>query len=182
MLEQGSVVGHSRRSANPDGELIALGRRFERIYAQYTAATLAWAPAARAAGAKVRLKFGDDMTGGSQGKPYAMLCRLLRQNGTDAASKRMNAAFYQLEALADEIKDAEAHTLEGLGAKALVVMFEFNPPCADHEGDLTFPEDGGATESLLKAVAGLTGLGPMLTDYRAALAADALLMKESASA
>jgi hypothetical protein len=71
-------------------------------------------------------------------------------------------------------KDAAPTTsLGGLRAKALVALWEALPASAFHHGAFEFRDDGEASRSLFEAVAGTTGLLPMLRELEARLEADA---------
>jgi hypothetical protein len=102
-----------------------------------------------------------------------MMGRITERNGCDAASDRLSALAEAINPLAEEIVTAEASTLAGLRAKALVMLWEARPSSADHEGALeSSKDDGGASRSLFDAAASLTGLAPMVREIEGRLAAD----------
>jgi hypothetical protein len=136
--------------------LIALGERFERRLLEYMDAWLAWTPLMRAARAEV----GDDV---------AALTAAIQGNGCDAAQARMSELERDMQPLAEEIIAAPATSLGGLRAKALVASL---PAHAFHHGAFEFRDDGEASRSLFEAVAGMTGLLPLVHELEARLAAD----------
>ena len=155
-----------------------LGERFEKLLLEYFDATFEWGPLMRAAHAEVNRKYkcvewchlpDKKMRAASK-----LLCSILARNGCNAVGDRTTALSDEMEPLAEAIMEAEASTLGELRAKALVVLWEVRPICAEHEGHLTFPDDdGGASEALFYGVAGLTGLLPMVRSIEARYAADA---------
>jgi hypothetical protein len=168
-----------------DADLIALGRRYEKLLLDYMNATLQWAPLMRAAHAEapLGLDYADEwneLTKKQQRARDRKLREVLKRNGGHAAAKRMEALFKDMEPLAEAIKDASASSLGGLRAKALVVLFETKPSMADHDGNFEFPDDGGASRSLFNAVAGLTGLSPMVREIEHRFAADATVEEAAA--
>ena len=58
------------------------------------------------------------------------------------------------------------------GAKALVALWEALPSHAFHHGAFEFRDDGEASRSLFDAVAGMTGLTPLVRELEARLAGD----------
>jgi hypothetical protein len=110
-------------------------------------AAVEWAPLLRAARAEVREKLNyadrEDWEDSSERirEEARMLSLIARRNGCDAASDRMSALAEAIDPLADAIVAAEASTLAGLRAKALVVMWEARPSFAHHHGALEFPDD-----------------------------------------
>jgi hypothetical protein len=178
-----------------DAELIALGRRFERLFSQYTDIALKWARLNRAAHDEVR-ELSDARQAAiarvlavpSGPYPFDLiranddaLQAACRRIGCDAVSARMSKLFEDIEPLVEAIKDAPAASLGGLRAKALVMLFEAQPGMAVHDGTLEFADDGGASRSLFDAVAALTGLTPMVQEIEARLAADATASEEIAA-
>jgi hypothetical protein len=141
-----------------NANLIALGERFERRLLEYMDAWLAWTPLMRAARAEV----GDDL---------AALSAAMR-NGCDTAQARMSELERDMQPLAEEIIAAPATSLGGLRAKALVALWEAFPAHAFHHGAFEFRDDGEASRSLFEAVAGITGLLPLVRELEARLAAD----------
>jgi hypothetical protein len=140
-------------------------------------ASFEWAPLARAAHAELEAhpKFVD-YGRATEKQRRAQLRRINaihKSNGCDAASDRMSEIFAKMEPIAEKIVEAPASTLAGLRAKTLVVLFEAMPGAADHSGELEMPDDGGASRSLFMVAAELTGLGPMVREIEARLAADA---------
>jgi hypothetical protein len=161
-----------------DADLIALGERFEGLLLKYFDATFEWAPLLRAAHAEVNRKYKVaewcHLPERKRRVASKLLHSIYERSGGDAASDRTTALADDMEPLAEAIMEAEASTLGGLRAKALVVLWEARPISADHEGHLTFSDDdGGASESLFYGVAGLTGLLPMVRRIEARYAADA---------
>jgi hypothetical protein len=71
--------------------------------------------------------------------------------------------------LAEEIIAAPVTSLGGLRAKALVALWEALPATASHQGAFDFPD---ASRSLFEAVAGMTGLLPLVRELEARLEAD----------
>ena len=145
-------------TANPDAELVARGERFEKFLLKYMDAWLEWAPLMRAARAQV----GDDI---------AVLITAFERTGCDAAQARMSELERDMQPLAEEIIAAPATSLSGLRAKALVALWEA-PSHAFHHGAFEFRDDGEASRSLFDAVAGMTGLTPLVRELEARLAAD----------
>ena len=143
-------------STTTDGELIALGERFEKLLLEYMDARLAWAPRMRAALAEAR-----DNT--------ASLAIAIQRNGCDVPQARMSELERDMQPLAEEIIAASATSLGGLRAKALVALWEALPAYASHAGAFDFPD---AARSLFDAVAEMTGLMPMVRELEARLAAD----------
>jgi hypothetical protein len=78
----------------------------------------------------------------------------------------------EIEPLAEAIVEMEDATFHGLRAKALVMLWEFRPSWAFHQGAFNFPDDGGTSRSLFDAVALITGLTPMVQEIEDRLAAD----------
>ena len=85
----------------------------------------------------------------------------------------MSALESGMQPLAEEIITAPATSLDGLRAKALVVLWEALPASAFHHGAFQFRDNGEASRSLFDAVAGMTTLMPMVREFEARLAADA---------
>jgi hypothetical protein len=77
-----------------------------------------------------------------------------------------------MQPLAEEIIAAPATSLGGLRAKALVALWEALPAHAFHHGAFEFRDDGEASRSLFEAVAGMTGLLPLVRELEARLKAD----------
>jgi hypothetical protein len=164
-------------AASPDAKLIALGERYEKLFRDYMNSTFQWAPLMRSAHAEVREKFKfaewRDLPDKQNRKASRLLSQITKRNGCNTASDRMSVLADEMYPLAVAINDAPASSLGGLRAKALVVLREVQPVFADHDGELHFPDDGGATRSLFDAVAALTGLTTMVRQIEARLAADA---------
>ena len=191
-----AIAGATTAAGIPDdAELIRLGRRFERLFSQYTDIALKWARLNRAAHDEVR-ELSDARQAAiarvlavpSGPYPFDLiranddaLKAALRRIGCDAVSVRMSKLFEDIEPLVEAIKDAPASSLGGLRAKALVMLFEAQPGMAVHDGTLEFADDGGASRSLFDAVAALTGLTPMVQEIEARLAADATASEEIAA-
>ena len=150
------IVSERPMSTATDATLIALGERFEKLLLEHMDAWLAWAPRMRAAHAEVR-----DNT--------AALAVAIQRTGCDVAQARMSELERDMQPLAEEIIAAPATSLGGLRAKALVALWEALPAHANHEGAFDFPD---ASRSLFEAVAGMTGLMPLLRELEARLAAD----------
>lgn len=158
--------------ANPspiDAELIELGNELAPLLAQHFDAFLKWAPLMAAGHRAVEEKYGEYW--GTNKKPGEMLSEILDANGCSAAGDHMAALGYEIEPLCEEINETPAFSFDGLRAKLLVVLHEVQPVFGDHDGYLNFPDDGGATESLFRAVAEVTGLMPMVRDIEKRLAA-----------
>jgi hypothetical protein len=140
-----------------DGELIALGERFEKLFLEYMDAWLAWAPRMRAALAEAR-----DNT--------AALAVAIQRNSCAVPQARMSELESDMQPLAEEIIAAPATSLGGLRAKALVAIsgrhFRPTPPM---RARLNFRD---ASRSLFDAVAEMTGLMPMVRELEARLTAD----------
>jgi hypothetical protein len=155
----GPLGAHPISTANADAELVARGERFERFLLEYMDAWLEWAPLMRAARAQV----GDDI---------GVLITAIERTGCDAAQARMSQLERDMQPLAEEIIAAPATSLSGLRAKALVALWEALPSHAFHHGSFEFRDDGEASRSLFDAVAGMTGLTPLVRELEARLAAD----------
>jgi hypothetical protein len=140
-----------------DAELIALGERLEKFLLEYMDVWLEWAPRTRAAHAEA----GDDT---------AAVTAALERNGCDVAEARMLELDRDMQLLAKEIIAASATSLGGLRAKALAMLWDGLPTRATHEGAFEFW--GDPSRSLFDAVAGMTGLLPMVRELEARLAAD----------
>ena len=136
-----------------------------------------WAPLSRAAGAELEAspKYVSwaDATDQQRRAQQRRNNAIHKRNGCDAASNRMSALFARMKPIAEKIVEVPASTLAGLRAKALVVLFEAMPAFADHEGEMEMADDGGASRSLFMTAAELTGIGPMVREIEARLAADA---------
>ena len=146
-------------AANSEAELVARGERFEKFLLEYMDAWLEWAPLMRAARAQV----GDDI---------AVLIIAIERTGCDAAQARMSELERDMQPLAEKIIAAPATSLSGLRAKALVALWEALPAHAFHHGAFEFRDNGEAARSLFDAVAGMTGLTPLVRELEARLAAD----------
>ena len=96
-----------------------------------------------------------------------------KRNGGTSASKKVYALEQRLRPLANAIVASDEASLAALRAKALVVLWEACPTCIDGLGEWDFPDDCGATRSLLDAVAELTGLRTLLTEVEARFTATA---------
>jgi hypothetical protein len=155
----GPLGAHPISTANADAELVARGERFERFLLEYMDAWLEWAPLMRAARAQV----GDDI---------GVLITAIERTGCDAAQARISQLERDMQPLAEEIIAAPATSLSGLRAKALVALWEALPSHAFHHGSFEFRDDGEASRSLFDAVAGMTGLTPLVRELEARLAAD----------
>jgi Spy/CpxP family protein refolding chaperone len=164
-------------AASPDADLIELGERYEKLFLEYMDATFEWAPLSRAVHAELREKFKfaewGDLSDKQNRKASRLLSQIAKRNGCDTANDRISALSDKMGPLTKAINKAPAVSLAGLRAKALVVLREVQPVFADHDGELHFPDDGGATRSLFDAVAALTGLTTMVRQIEARLAADA---------
>jgi hypothetical protein len=89
----------------------------------------------------------------------------------DAASARMWALDDEKNPIAEKIMSLPVASIAGLRAKVLVMLWE-TLPIWSNVGRLQFnPDDGGASEALFRAAAELTGLGLMVRDMEARLAA-----------
>jgi hypothetical protein len=143
-------------STATDAELIALGERFEKLLLEHMDAWLEWSPRMRAALAEVR----DNA---------AALAAAIQRYDCDGAQARMSELERDMQPLAEEIIAAPVTSLGGLRAKALVALWEALPAHASHAGAFDFPD---ASRSLFDAVAGMTGLTPMVRELEAQLAAD----------
>jgi hypothetical protein len=139
-----------------NAELIARGEQLERLLLEYVNAWLAWAPRMRAAHAEA-----SDNT--------ASLAAAIQRHGCDLAQACMSELERDMQPLAEEIIAAPATSLSGLRAKALVALWEALPAHANHEGAFDFPD---ASRSLFEAVAGMTGLMPLVRELEARLADD----------
>jgi hypothetical protein len=81
----------------------------------------------------------------------------------------MSELEHHMQPLAEEIIAAPATSLGGLRAKALVALWEALPKSASHQGAFDFPD---ASRSLFEAIAGMTGLLPLVRELEARLEAD----------
>ena len=89
----------------------------------------------------------------------------------DAASARIWALDDERNLIAEKIMSLPVASIAGLRAKVLVMLWEALPIWSN-VGRLQFnPDDGGASEALFRAAAELTGLGLMVRDMEARLAA-----------
>lgn len=159
-----------------DSRIAATGARFERLLLEFFEATLDWAPrlagASRKAATRLGLSRHEIGIGARRDFSSAMFEEFAR-NGGAAASRRMSALERHLMPLARTIVASRETSLAALRAKMLVVLYEARPTCADALDTWAFPDDAGATRSLLAAVAELTGLGTRLRDIEAQFAATA---------
>src|SRR6266498_2517080 len=146
-------------STATDATLIALGERFEKLLLEQMDAWLTRAPRMRAARAE-----DEDNT--------ASLAVAIQRTGCDMVQARMSEVERDMQPLAEEIIAAPATSLGGLRAKALVALWEALPAHAFHHGAFEFRDDGEASRSLFDAVAGMTGLTPLVRELEARLAAD----------
>ncbi len=146
-------------STATDAELTALGEQLERLLRVYMDAWLQWAPRMRAAHAEAR-----DNT--------SALAVAIQRTRCDAAQARMSELERDMQPLAEEIIAAPATSLGGLRAKALVALWEALPAHAFHHVAFEFRDDGEASRSLFDAVAGMTGLTPLVRELEARLEAD----------
>jgi hypothetical protein len=149
-------MGEFLTSTATDTELIALGGQLERLLREYMDAWLEWAPRMRAAHAEVK----DDTSA---------LATAIQRNRCDVAQARMSELESDMQPLAEEIIAAAVTSLGGLRAKALVALWEALPATASHQGAFDFPD---ASRSLFEAVAGMTGLLPLVRELEARLEAD----------
>jgi hypothetical protein len=157
---------------NPiDAQLIELGSQFEALLVQFFDCWFEWAPLMRAAHAAVEEKYGAQGWGLNKAA-NRFFSRTLSKNGCGKVADRMDALGDEMYSLADEIKETPAFHIGSLRAKALVMLWEARSPMASHDGELSFANDGGASEALFKAVAELTGLMPIVEGIRKKLAAD----------
>jgi hypothetical protein len=143
-------------STATDTELIALGEQLEGLLHEYMDAWLEWAPRMRAAHAEAK-----DNT--------SALATAIQRNRCDVAQTRMSELENDMQPLAEEIVAAPVTSIGGLRAKALVALWEALPATASHQGAFDFPD---ASRSLFEAVAGMTGLLPLVRKLEARLAAD----------
>ena len=139
-----------------DAALMALGERFERRLLEYMDAWFAWAPLMRAARAEAE----SDLAGFSVA---------IQRTGCEAAQARMLEFENNIQPLAEEIITAPATSLNGLRAKALVVLWQALPASAFHHGAFQFRDNGEASRSLFDAVAEMTTLMPMVREFEARL-------------
>ncbi len=165
-----AAIGAAPTLASPDADLIELGQQLEQALVAYFEASCDWAPRLCEAHRKVHERFGQHpwMTDpdSSQRKAVdALFTEAQEANNFDEASDRMEAASEQAMELCERIAEFEAETVEGLRAKALVVLFEMRPISASETNSWQWPEDGGATHSLFRTVARLTGLTAFVDHY-----------------
>ena len=154
--EDSPALGVFPTSTVTDTELIELGEQLERLLREYMDAWLEWAPRMRAAHAEVK----DDTSA---------LATAIQRNRCDVAQARMSELESDMQPLAEEIIAAAVTSLGGLRAKALVALWEALPATASHQGAFDFPD---ASRSLFEAVAGMTGLLPLVRELEARLEAD----------
>jgi hypothetical protein len=159
-----------------DSRIVAAGARFERLLLEFFEATLDWAPrlagASRKAATRLGLSRHEIGIGARRDFSSAMFEEFAR-NGGAAASRRMSALERRLMPLARTIIASRETSLAALRAKMLVVLYEARPTCADALDTWAFPDDAGATRSLLAAVAELTGLRMLLHEVEARFTATA---------
>jgi hypothetical protein len=137
-----------------DAELIELGARFEPLVDQYYIARKSWARSMVAAHAERDRKYGDQPDYGPES--IASLSECCRQSGVDEAADALNGVYEDMEPLMKAINAAPVNSVEGLRAKALVVLYEVAPLCA---GDTEFSfDDAHPFQQLFTAVAELCGL------------------------
>jgi len=139
-----------------DAALIALGERFEKLLLEHMDAWLEWAPRMRAAHAEAK----DNVSA---------LALAIQRTGCGVVQARMSELERDMQPLAEEIIAAPVTSLSGLRAKALVALWEALPATASHQGAFDFPD---ASRSLFEAVAGMTGLLPLVSELEARLEAD----------
>jgi hypothetical protein len=154
MAQLRNAILKQMMSTATDAELIALGERFEKLLLEYVDAWLAWAPLMHAAHAEAEADI-------------ATLTAAIHRNGCDVAQARMSELERDMQPLAEEIIAAPAASLGGLRAKGLVALWEALPAHAFHHGAFEFRDDGEASRSLFDAVAGVTGLTPLVRELEA---------------
>jgi hypothetical protein len=154
--EDSPAMGEFPTSTATDTELIALGEQLEGLLREYMDAWLEWAPRMRAAHAEAK-----DNT--------SALAVAVQRTGCDVAQQRMSELEHDMQPLAERIIAAPVTSLGGLRAKALVALWEALPATASHQGAFDFPD---ASRSLFEAVAGMTGLLPLVSELEARLEAD----------
>ncbi|MFO1098243.1 MAG: hypothetical protein U1E81_08195 [Xanthobacteraceae bacterium] len=152
-----------------DAELIALGERLEVLLRRYFDAKADWAPRVCAFNRELRArglwahKSGEDR---AYAEAREEACdEISRTTGLDKACAALNAASGAIESLKEELWNMEAETIDGLRAKALMVVFEASPLCGGDLSVWNWPDDGGATYSLVWDVAAKTRLLPLLNLY-----------------
>ena len=89
----------------------------------------------------------------------------------EAASDRISALGDEKNLIAEKIMSLPVASIAGLRAKALVMLWEALPVWCNVWKLQFSPDDGGASEALVRAVAELTGLGPMVRDIEERLRA-----------
>jgi hypothetical protein len=156
MTGRSADMGEFPTSTATDTDLIALGEQLEGLLREYIDAWLEWAPRMRAAHAEAK-----DNT--------SALAIAIRRTGCDVTQERMSELERDMQPLAEEIIAAPVTSLGGLRAKALVALWEALPATASHHGAFNFPD---ASWSLFEAVAGMTGLLPLVRELEARLEAD----------
>jgi hypothetical protein len=93
----------------------------------------------------------------------------IQRTGCDVAQARMSELEHDMQPLAEDIIAAPVTSLDGVRAKVLVALWEALPARASHQGAFDFPD---ASRSLFEAVAGMTGLLPLVHELEARLKAD----------
>jgi hypothetical protein len=164
---------------NADAEVIAAGKRFEKLFASFLPAWLEWTKLVRLAQREVFAKFGDNYDSPtwshpSAGKSPATLfhAKVCRRNGADRASDRMTRIHDEMDDLAELIRKTEILTLPGLRAKTLVAMWEVHPIFAAHSGELEFDRED-EFRSLLNGAVSVTGLSDLFAAYVESVRANA---------
>jgi hypothetical protein len=149
-------MGEFPTSTAADTEVSALGEQLEGLLREYMDGWLKWAPRMRAAQAEAK----DNMSA---------LAVAIQRTGCDVAQDRMSELEHDMQPLAEDIIAAPVTSLDGLRAKVLVALWEALPARASHQGAFDFPD---ASRSLFEAVAGMTGLLPLVHELEARLKAD----------
>jgi hypothetical protein len=152
--------------APPDAELVALGEHFENLLREYVAVDLRKAPLERSARAEVQARLGlrefSDTFSNDQ-KAKKLFRRICSRNGARAAAKRKDKLADEMCSTEERIIEAEASTLGGLRAKALVAFWEACGSLIHGEPDF----DSETFRSLFYATAAMTGLVPLVQEIEA---------------
>lgn len=164
-------------AASPaDADLIALGKKYEPLLRQFLDAHVVWAPLLNGAHRRASELSGVDPFGEGyeriptdvRDRHWEVLDKICAESAHRESDAHLSALHALMDPLEDAILEADAKTLAGLRAKALVFLKEARP-CTCSESDLVFNTE--TERSLFYAVADFTGITAMADEFEAKLTA-----------